>query len=270
MVTGNGSRALFARLMAACAASRGTAVLPSGSYGGFVATARFFGVDVAVVPPASGTEGGFKLQPSAVSDTECTLSAAGWKRRIPRSLEVDPCIQSLCFRTFLFTMNFELQALTSASLLCLLTSSSPPSPPSHLPPLTLSRQLDSFLSSISRPWLILSAPIVNPTGALYSSSEIAALLSVCQRRGAKVILDVCFSDLQFEGNDGKNQIDLEPFLGKGDNKGVTDALVATDKATDVPAPGAAAAVGDDSPVSSPQSYALALLGQLSPQVSGSP
>ena len=136
MVTGNGSRALFARLMAACAASRGTAVLPAGSYGGFVATARFFGVDVAVVPPASGTEGGFKLQPSAVSDTECTLSAAGWKRRIPRSLEVDPCIQTLCFRTFLFTMNFELQALTSASLLCLLTSPSPPSPPLSPPRLS--------------------------------------------------------------------------------------------------------------------------------------
>ena len=114
---------------------------------------------------------------------------------------------------------------------------------------------------------------MNPTGALYSSSEISALLAVCQRRGAKVILDVCFSDLQFDGNDGKNQINLKPYLtGKVDSKGVTDATAPTVKAAGLPSPGvatttAAASVVEDAPASSPSSYALALLGQLSPQVS---
>jgi methionine S-methyltransferase len=46
-------------------------------------------------------------------------------------------------------------------------------------------------------WLFLNAPVVNPTGAVYSSSEIQELLSVANLHSAKVLLDTIFSGLEF-------------------------------------------------------------------------
>ena len=45
-------------------------------------------------------------------------------------------------------------------------------------------------------WLFLNGPIVNPTGAIYSGDEIAALLAVAAARGLPVILDTIFSGLE--------------------------------------------------------------------------
>jgi len=51
------------------------------------------------------------------------------------------------------------------------------------------------------PWLFLNGPIVNPTGALYSAGEIAALLAVAGARGVPVILDTIFSGLELPTSD---------------------------------------------------------------------
>ena len=45
-------------------------------------------------------------------------------------------------------------------------------------------------------WLFLNGPIVNPTGAIYSGDEIAALLAAAAARGLPVILDTIFSGLE--------------------------------------------------------------------------
>jgi len=58
--------------------------------------------------------------------------------------------------------------------------------------------LDRKLTGVSRPWLFLNAPVANPTGSLYSSDEVSALLAVAARHRARVILDVIFSGLEFE------------------------------------------------------------------------
>jgi methionine S-methyltransferase len=45
-------------------------------------------------------------------------------------------------------------------------------------------------------------PVVNPTGALYSASELADLLSVCKAHQALVILDTLFHGLEFHAAPG--------------------------------------------------------------------
>lgn len=61
--------------------------------------------------------------------------------------------------------------------------------------------LDQALSSLgaagSGAWVILSAPVVNPTGAVYSPAELSALMSVAHRRSAVLVLDSVFSGLEF-------------------------------------------------------------------------
>ncbi|CAI5948538.1 unnamed protein product [Closterium sp. NIES-65] len=171
VVTGDGSRVLFVRLMAACAAEGGTAVFPAGSYGTCLAAARLCGCQVNVLPVTS-------------ADTRFTLTAD---------------------------------------------------------------QLEAALAGITRPWLVLSAPVVNPTGALYSPAHLASLLAVCMRVGARVILDSAFHSLTFHA---LPHLLLEPYLGRtgddvdGEGEGEGERR---EKAH--------------------EHYALVLMGDLSPQLS---
>lgn len=48
-------------------------------------------------------------------------------------------------------------------------------------------------------WVVLSAPVVNPTGAIYKASEINALLGAARAHQAVLVLDSIFSGLEFEG-----------------------------------------------------------------------
>lgn len=47
-----------------------------------------------------------------------------------------------------------------------------------------------------RPWVYLNAPVANPSGAVYGPTELARLVEVAARRGARVILDAAFSGLE--------------------------------------------------------------------------
>jgi methionine S-methyltransferase len=58
--------------------------------------------------------------------------------------------------------------------------------------------LDQALKQSGRSWLFLNAPVVNPTGGLYSADEISALLAVAARHRTRVVLDAIFSGLEFE------------------------------------------------------------------------
>ncbi|CAI5936745.1 unnamed protein product [Closterium sp. NIES-64] len=189
VVTGDGSRVLFVRLMAACAAEGGTAVFPAGSYGTCLAAARLCGCQVNVLPVTS-------------ADTRFTLTA----------------------------------------------DQSFPSPNCRFPPrLPFCCQLEAALAGITRPWLVLSAPVVNPTGALYSPAHLASLLAVCMRVGARVILDSAFHSLTFHA---LPHLLLEPYLGRtgddvdGEGEGEGERR---EKAH--------------------EHYALVLMGDLSPQLS---
>lgn len=70
-------------------------------------------------------------------------------------------------------------------------------------------ELDAALAGVVRPWLYLNGPVVNPTGSVYGNDEMAALLVVAARHRARVVLDVLFSGLEFEGI---VPWDLEPVL----------------------------------------------------------
>ena len=59
--------------------------------------------------------------------------------------------------------------------------------------------LDRALARAARPWLFLNGPVVNPTGSVYSAEEVAGLLAVAAKHRTKVVLDVLFSGLEFDG-----------------------------------------------------------------------
>lgn len=61
--------------------------------------------------------------------------------------------------------------------------------------------LEGLLSKVSRPWVYVSGPTINPTGLLYSDNEIKEILSVCARFGARVVIDTSFSGLEFRTDD---------------------------------------------------------------------
>ena len=58
-------------------------------------------------------------------------------------------------------------------------------------------QLNAFLKDIVKPWIYIPGPTINPTGQIYSNSEIAEILAVCKIHGARVILDTSFSGLEY-------------------------------------------------------------------------
>ncbi|CAD5195895.1 unnamed protein product [Musa acuminata subsp. malaccensis] len=66
--------------------------------------------------------------------------------------------------------------------------------------------LASLLGTLTNPWLYLSGPTVNPTGLLYDNKEISEILAVCAEYGARVVIDTCFSGLEFrrDGWEGWN------------------------------------------------------------------
>eukprot|EP00850_Spirogloea_muscicola_P006228 SM000029S10523 [mRNA] locus=s29:641097:647685:+ [translate_table: standard] len=68
-------------------------------------------------------------------------------------------------------------------------------------------QLETALVAVPRAWVVLTAPIVNPTGAVYTSEELVALLGVCRRHGARVIIDTSYMGLQWD--DFNSCCDLE-------------------------------------------------------------
>ncbi|MBL7714268.1 MAG: aminotransferase class I/II-fold pyridoxal phosphate-dependent enzyme [Bdellovibrionales bacterium] len=47
-------------------------------------------------------------------------------------------------------------------------------------------------------WLYLNAPLVNPTGALYSAHELVQLIESANQMGIRVVLDTVFSGLEFK------------------------------------------------------------------------
>jgi methionine S-methyltransferase len=63
------------------------------------------------------------------------------------------------------------------------------------------QQLTPCLQKNSNSWLFLNAPVVNPTGAIYSHQELKQLLSIAAEFNVKVIMDTIFSGLGFEQNE---------------------------------------------------------------------
>jgi methionine S-methyltransferase len=59
------------------------------------------------------------------------------------------------------------------------------------------QELDNTISATGAHWLYLNAPIVNPTGAVYSSGEISDILEVLAQHKCGLILDSIFSGLEF-------------------------------------------------------------------------
>lgn len=51
---------------------------------------------------------------------------------------------------------------------------------------------------VTRPWVYISGPTINPSGLLCSNNEIKDLLSICVHYGARVVLDTSFSGLEFQ------------------------------------------------------------------------
>ncbi|KAI3497564.1 hypothetical protein L1887_40279 [Cichorium endivia] len=61
--------------------------------------------------------------------------------------------------------------------------------------------LSGVLENVSKPWVYISGPTVNPTGLIYSNEEIGDLLTVCAKYGARVIIDTSFSGVEFDSSD---------------------------------------------------------------------
>ncbi|XP_068652667.1 methionine S-methyltransferase [Aristolochia californica] len=75
------------------------------------------------------------------------------------------------------------------------------------------KSLISVLGKAKKPWLYISGPTINPTGVLYSNSEIHGILSVCAKVGAHVIIDTSFSGFEFE-MDSCGRWDLDDSFSK--------------------------------------------------------
>jgi methionine S-methyltransferase len=72
-------------------------------------------------------------------------------------------------------------------------------------------ELEACLSVRKGCWLFLNAPIVNPTGAIYSKSELSNLLSITEKYDVTVIMDCIFMGLEF---DESLNWDLSDYLSK--------------------------------------------------------
>lgn len=86
-------------------------------------------------------------------------------------------------------------------------------------------QLSDALGGVEKPWLLLTAPLVDPTGALYSGPELLELLGVCKAHGARVVLDTSYSGLEYhsEGAGVPGAIDLGKVLHASAGGGGNDA-----------------------------------------------
>jgi methionine S-methyltransferase len=60
--------------------------------------------------------------------------------------------------------------------------------------------LKQYLSDSKPCWLFLNAPIINPTGAVYTNIELQEILSLAAQYKTTVIMDSIFSGLEFDPN----------------------------------------------------------------------
>ncbi|KAJ4846913.1 mitochondrial metal transporter [Turnera subulata] len=58
--------------------------------------------------------------------------------------------------------------------------------------------LGKALETVSKPWVYMSGPTINPTGLLYSNKEMENILTTCAQYGARVIIDTSVSGLEFD------------------------------------------------------------------------
>ncbi|XP_047086192.1 methionine S-methyltransferase-like [Lolium rigidum] len=52
--------------------------------------------------------------------------------------------------------------------------------------------------NVTRAWVYISGPTINPSGFLYSDGEIKDLISVCAQHAARVVIDISFSGREFQ------------------------------------------------------------------------
>jgi len=81
-------------------------------------------------------------------------------------------------------------------------------------------EIDTFLKDIKKPWIYIPGPTINPTGQIYSNSEISEILAVCKSRGARVILDTSYSGLEYNES---AKWDLN-HIGTGSEEGSSYAI----------------------------------------------
>lgn len=62
--------------------------------------------------------------------------------------------------------------------------------------------LASVFETVNKPWIYISGPTICPTGLLYSNEEMKAILSVCAKFGARVIIDTSFSGVEYNNDWG--------------------------------------------------------------------
>ncbi|KAG6652358.1 methionine S-methyltransferase [Carya illinoinensis] len=78
--------------------------------------------------------------------------------------------------------------------------------------------LSDVLETVNKPWIYISGPTINPTGLLYSNTEIECILSTCAKFGARVVIDTSFSGLEFD-SESWGGWDLEGSLSKLNSSG---------------------------------------------------
>ncbi|KAJ1704222.1 hypothetical protein LUZ63_004001 [Rhynchospora breviuscula] len=109
--------------------------------------------------------------------------------------------------TFLFPMGTNGHYLSAAQFMKCNVGTIPTTPQTGF---KLSPEaLKDALKTVERPWVYISGPTVNPTGSVYSDSEINSLLDVCVEYGARVVIDTSFSGLEFEAGSGSTVWNLK-------------------------------------------------------------
>lgn len=78
-------------------------------------------------------------------------------------------------------------------------------------------ELDRLLFTKKSNWLYLNAPIVNPTGAIYTNGELIDLLDVLAKHNCGLVVDTIFSGL--EHNKRSSNINLNRFRALNHNLG---------------------------------------------------
>jgi methionine S-methyltransferase len=71
--------------------------------------------------------------------------------------------------------------------------------------LTLQQHLDNFEGNFV---LYLNAPVVNPTGAIYTNEELNEILLLCNARNCSVILDTIFTGLEYPNEQDRWDINV--------------------------------------------------------------
>ncbi|KAB8029093.1 aminotransferase class I/II-fold pyridoxal phosphate-dependent enzyme [Fluviispira multicolorata] len=130
IVVANGIAPLFSGISEYCALNNQIILFPSGSYGYFVASSQFYGVEI--INFKTSIENNFKIKAEELKET-------------------------------------------------------------------LSQQTKKV-------WIFLNAPVVNPSGAIYSKEEIYELFKVAAEYDSVIIMDTVFSGLEFQADYNKYNI----------------------------------------------------------------